>query len=291
MPGPTSSSICSPSIGLRRIMRSAHGDPVSAAPTFDNATVIRYDGTGTRVSVTRTADPRISKPLKRHTWSPPSQASQVTSRRSRARASSASCFDPSADPEVNTSPRGTHLSRSSDFKQASKNTLDSRDITASPLPLSPASSVISAPSPQISQASGLPSQPSPDPTFPPSRKDTVIEKKDGYWHFPDFDQMQADLDKISTGKTTEMHTEPPRSSCGQTSVGGTVPSKDGKTSSPGFDASTTQAQMSILNPPTRAPTTVQSKVPHSYMSFPRFPRSKARRPPLEQMTGSCISAC
>lgn len=291
MPGPTSSSICSPSIGLRRIMRSAHGDPVSAAPTFDNATVIRYDGTGTRMSVTRTADPRISKPLKRHTWSPPSQASQVTSRRSRARASSASCFDPSADPEVNTSPRGTHLSRSSDFKQASKNTLDSRDITASPLPLSPASSVISAPSPQISQASGLPSQPSPDPTFPPSRKDTVIEKKDGYWHFPDFDQMQADLNNISTGKTAEMHTEPPRSSCGQTSVGGTVPSKEGETSSRELDASTTLAEISNSIPPSGAPTTARPDDRYSYISFPPLSLLNERTGPLEQMSRISIEAC
>jgi hypothetical protein len=259
----TSSSIFMPSIGLTKRRLSAYGKPVSATPTFDNATVIRYDGTGTCMSVTGTA----SKPPKRHTWSPSSQASQVPAQRPRARASSASAsrFDRSAEYKLDTSQRGTHLPQSPGSNQA---TYDEEMITASPLPLSPVPSAISTSSSQTRQSYELPSRQSFAPIFPMSPKHKVVEGEDGYSHFPDFDRWRNATREKLTRATTATCTEPPRSSCEQTIIGGTVPSKDEQTASPELDTPT-QAETSISIPPSLPPTTVQPV--HTYTSFSPFP--------------------
>ena len=97
MPSHIPSSICSPSIGLRKDMRSAHCGPLSAIPTFDNATFLRYDGTGTCMSITETAVSPMSKLSKRQTWSPSSKASEVPTCQSRPLALSDSRVAQSAD--------------------------------------------------------------------------------------------------------------------------------------------------------------------------------------------------
>jgi hypothetical protein len=278
-------------VRFRGCKSSVYGKLNSPVCTRDYATVIRErddNGYFTRMSLTETSKrQRPAAVQKSRTWSPKSEASKVLS---RPRAFSHSLIDQSPKFSDGASSSATPTHQSPNFDQASSNTLDEGMLTESPLHLSPAPSFIRAPSSQAHQAFQLPSQASLTPTSPISSDHHMVQVVDGFSHFPDFDQMRGvRASRASTGKITEVGTEPPRSSCEHTTFSDTFAPKDGLISSAEPDASR-QVETAVPIQPSVPSPTVQSTLPYSYMSFPRFPRSKARRPPLEQMTGSCISA-
>jgi len=222
-----SSSTHAPSIGLPSRARSAYGEPVTAASTVN------------------TEMDRLSR---RHTFPPSSRASQSLSQHLRDRSFSQFRINPSARSKTDT--QYTKPNLSSGFDQATGDTHKSDTMTASPFQTSPTQSLCSASPSPTHQSFELPSQPSPSSTNLTTLK--AIKGSDGYYQFPEFDQLQADNKREEENKknkkTTETSTSPSRSSSEQTSIGDTLAPDDDLNRSSQPDART-QAGTSSSTPP------------------------------------------
>ena len=226
----------------------------------------------------------MGRPLRRHTDPEYSPASQSLSQHLRGRAFSQSRINPSVHSKCDGQDTKNF---SSGFDQNMGDTRAWNTVTASPSQPSPAQSQSKLPASQTDRSFDTSSQRSPSPSCPVCQGATnkVLGKMS---YFADFDELGAAYSKKSTGESTKSEIVPPRSSCEQSNIGGTVAPNDDLTQSLDLHAPT-QSETSSLTPPSIQRTQVG---PHERCasSVPFLP-SGDRKFWHEQMAGSGIQAC
>jgi len=261
MPSSSSSSIHSPTIGLRGHCRSAYGRAIPAAPTLDSA---------------------VSSPPKRHTWSPSNRLSEWLSQKSG--------FQFDTPDRSKTDTQYTKPNFSSGFDRATGVTHEGDTITASALHSSPPPSLYSNPTSHTDRSSDTSSQHSSSSTHSESLE--LTEGSGGFLHFRDFDELKAEYDKEEenkrNNKSTETSTSPSRSSCEQTSIGDIRAPKDDP-NWPSQPDTPTQAETSNSTLPSGPRTAARAQ--QTCVSSTPLPVSRTRRLRTERKLGMGIQAC